>query len=496
MSRTPLAALYRPQLGLLTDLYQLTMGLGYWRSGLADKQAVFHLNFRKNPFGGGYAIAAGLETALEYLESLAFSDEDLAFLADVPGNDGRPIFPAEYLEVLRDLRFRCDVDAVAEGEVVFAHEPLIRVTGPLLQAQLVETALLTVVNFETLIATRAARVREAAGRDTVLEFGLRRAQGVDGGLTASRAAYVGGCDATSNVLAARLYGIPTRGTHAHAWVMTFPSELEAFEAYAAAMPNNCVFLVDTYDTLQGVENAIKIGQALKERGHRLAGVRLDSGDLASLSQAARARLDAAGFTEAAVVASNDLDERLIASLKQQGARIDVWGVGTKLVTAWDQPALGGVYKLSAIARAEADGGGWEPKVKLSEQMIKVSTPGLLQVRRYARDGAWVGDMICDLTREVPAAPVLVDLMDDTLRTAVPDGAVAHDLLTPAMRGGARVRAPEPLSVARARAMAGREALPTSVRRFDNPHSYPVGLEAGLSDAKRALILGWRAATRR
>jgi nicotinate phosphoribosyltransferase len=494
MSRTPLAALYRPQLGLLTDLYQLTMGLGYWRSGLADRQAVFHLNFRKNPFGGGYAIAAGLETALEYLEGLAFSDEDLAFLAEVPGNDGRPIFPAEYLEVLRDLRFRCDVDAVAEGEVVFAHEPLVRVTGPLLQAQLVETALLTVVNFETLVATRAARVREAAGRDTVLEFGLRRAQGVDGGLAASRAAYVGGVDATSNVLAARLYGIPTRGTHAHAWVMTFPSELEAFEAYAAAMPNNCVFLVDTYDTLQGVENAIKIGLTLKERGHRLAGVRLDSGDLAALSQAARAKLDAAGFTDAAVVASNDLDERLVASLKQQGARIDVWGVGTKLVTAWDQPALGGVYKLSAIARP--DGGGWEPKVKLSEQMIKVSTPGLLQVRRYTRDGAWVGDMIHDLTRDTPASPVLVDLMDDTLRTPIPEGAVAHDLLTPAMRGGARVRPSEPLSVARARAMAGREALPAAVRRFDNPHRHPVGLEAGLSDAKRALILGWRAATRR
>ncbi len=488
MSTNELAARYRPPLGLLTDLYQLTMGLGYWKSGLADRQAVFHLNFRKNPFGGGYAIAAGLETALDYLEGLAFSDEDLAFLAGVPGNDGQPIFPEAFLEVLRGLRFSCDVDAVSEGSAVFAHTPLVRVTGPLLQAQLVETALLTVINFETLVATRAARVREAAGADTVLEFGLRRAQGIDGGLTASRAAYVGGVDATSNVLAARLFGIPTRGTHAHAWVMSFPSELEAFEAYAEAMPNNCVFLVDTYNTLQGVENAIRVGEQLRARGHRLAGVRLDSGDLAALSQAARARLDAAGFADAAIVASNDLDERLIASLKQQGAKIDVWGVGTKLVTAWDQPALGGVYKLSAIARED---GTWEPKVKLSEQMIKVSTPGILQVRRYRRDGVPVGDLVTDLSRPSPEAPVLVDLMDDTLRAPLPADATAEDLLTPALRGGVRVRPREPASVSRARAMAEREALPAAVRRFDNPHRYPVGLEAGLSDHKRALILAWR-----
>jgi nicotinate phosphoribosyltransferase len=483
-----LAQLYRPSLGLLTDLYQLTMGYGYWKSGLADRRAVFHLNFRKNPFGGGYAIAAGMRSAAEFLSGLHFSEDDITYLAEVPGNDGRPIFPAPFLDVLAKLRFSCHVDMVPEGSVVFAHEPLVRVTGPLLEAQLVETALLTLVNFETLIATRAARVREAAGADTVLEFGLRRAQGIDGGLSASRAAYVGGADGTSNVLAGRLFGIPVKGTHAHAWVMSFPSEIEAFEAYAAAMPNNCVFLVDTYDTVEGVKNAIRVGHALKLKGHRLAGVRLDSGDLADLSQKARALLDEAGFEDAAIVASNDLDETLIESLKHQGARIDVWGVGTKLVTAWGQPALGGVYKLGALMR---DDGTWDHKIKLSEQPIKVSTPGILQVRRFEKDGAWVGDLVHDIDRGVPAAPVLVDFQDDTLRQPLPPGAVGRDLLQPALRGGKPVSVAEPLSACRERAMRERTSLPAAVRRFLNPHRYPVGLEAGLADHKRDTIIAAR-----
>jgi nicotinate phosphoribosyltransferase len=487
-----LGELYRPGLGLLTDFYQITMGYGYWRAGIAERPAVFHLNFRKNPFGGGYAIAAGMRTAIDFLRDFHFSSEDIAWLAEVPGNDGKAIFPKEYLEYLAGMRFRCDVDMVDEGSVVFAHEPLVRVRGPLIQAQLVETALLTIVNFETLIATRAARVREAAGNDTVLEFGLRRAQGIDGGLTASRAAYVGGADATSNVLAARLYGIPVRGTHAHAWVMSFPNEIEAFEAYAAAMPNNCVFLVDTFDTVEGVKNAIRVGHALKARGHKLAGVRLDSGDLADLSQKARALLDEAGFRDAVVVASNDLDETLIESLKHQGARIDVWGVGTKLVTGWDQPALGGVYKLSALQR---DDGGWDHKIKLSEQPIKVSTPGILQVRRFELDGAWVGDVIFDEEHGVPTNPVLVDMHDDTLRQAVPARAVGRDLLGPALRSGQPVRVTEPLSSSRERAMRERQTLPKAVRRFLNPHRYPVGLEAGLAEAKRALILSARGSGR-
>lgn len=488
MTSISLGDLYRLKLGLLTDFYQLTMGYGYWRAGLANRRAVFHLNFRKNPFGGGYAIAAGMKTAMDFLRDFSFSADDIAWLAEVPGNDGKPIFPEAYLEHLASLRFSCDVDMVQEGSVVFAHEPLVRVTGPLLEAQLVETALLTIVNFETLIATKAARVREAAGDDTVLEFGLRRAQGIDGGLTASRAAYIGGADGTSNVLAARLFGIPVRGTHAHAWVMSFPTEIEAFEAYAEAMPNNCVFLVDTFDTVEGVRNAIRVGQALKTRGHKLAGVRLDSGDLADLSQKARAMLDEAGFPEAAVVASNDLDERLIESLKHQGARINVWGVGTKLVTAFDQPALGGVYKLSALQR---DDGVWEHKIKLSEQPIKVSTPGILQVKRFELEGKWVGDLIVDETRAMPVAPVLVDMQDDTLRQVLPLKAVGRDLLLAALQAGQVVRTEESLATVRARAIREREALPKAVRRFLNPHRYPVGLEAGLADFKRDLILSSR-----
>jgi len=490
MTHFDVTQLYRPNLGLLTDLYQLTMGYGYWHAGLADRRAVFHMNFRKNPFKGGYAVAAGMQTAIDFLSNFHFSSEDLDFLATVPGNDGKPIFPRKYLDVLASLRFTCDVDMVKEGSVVFAHEPLVRVSGPLLQAQLVETALLTIVNFETLIATRAARVREAAGDDTILEFGLRRAQGIDGGLTASRAAYVGGVDGTSNVLAARLYGIPVKGTHAHAWVMSFPSEIESFEAYAAAMPNNCVFLVDTFDTVEGVKNAIRVGHALKAKGHRMAGIRLDSGDLADLSIKARALLDEAGFDDAAVVASNDLDETLIQSLKHQGAKIDVWGVGTKLVTGWDRPALGGVYKLSALQQED---GSWEHKIKLSEQPIKVSTPGILQTRRFEHNGSWIGDLIYDVGRGIPDDAILVDVQDDTLRQRIPADAMGRDLLEPVISNGSPVRPAEPLSASRERAMRERAQLSPAIRRFLNPHRYPVGLEAGLSDYKRELMIRARLA---
>ena len=372
---------------LLTDLYQLTMAYGYWHAGRAEREAAFHLYFRTAPFAGGYAVACGLDAAADYLAGFRFTPDDCAYLAELRGADDGPLFSAPFLDHLLGVRLTLDVDMVAEGELVFPNVPLVRVRGPLLQAQLVETALLTHVGFPTLVATKAARVCGAAREDEVLEFGLRRAQGPDGGLTASRAAYVGGCAATSNVLAGRRYGIPVRGTHAHAWVMSFDSEPEAFAAYAAALPNNCVFLVDTYDTLEGVRNAVRAGAALRAAGHRLLGVRLDSGDLAYLSREARRLLDGGGFPDARVLASNDLDEHLVESLKQQGAAVAVWGVGTRLVTADGAGALGAVYKLTAVRDAPGAGdpeagGAWRPRVKVSEQAAKTTTPGVLQARRY------------------------------------------------------------------------------------------------------------------
>lgn len=478
-------------LTLLTDLYQLTMAYGYWKAGNPDREAVFHLFFRKNPFAGGYCLAAGLAPAMAWLEAFRFDDDDLAYLATLRGNDHAPLFDEGFLAYLGALRLRCDIDAIPEGTAVFAHEPLVRVRGPLLQCQLLETALLAIVNFQSLIATKAARVCEAAKGDPVLEFGLRRAQGVDGALAASRAAYLGGAASTSNVLAGKRFGIPVRGTHAHSWVMSFGDELEAFRAYARAMPNNCVFLVDTYDTLQGVRHAVEVGLALRAQGHRLAGIRLDSGDLAELSIAARKILDEAGFTDAAIVASNDLDEGLIQSLKHQGATISVWGVGTRLVTAYDQPALGGVYKLAAI---RGDDGRWEHRVKLSQQAVKISTPGIHQVRRFSRDGVFVGDMVYDLSTGAEPSDDAVDPLDPTQRVSYA-GLAHEDLLVPVYREGQRVYEPPPLAASRARGRAQLAALPAAVRRFEFPQTYPVGLERELHALRTALILARREGAR-
>ncbi|MBP1643357.1 MAG: nicotinate phosphoribosyltransferase, partial [Acidobacteria bacterium] len=384
---SPFDRLYRRPLALLTDLYQVTMALGHFRRPDADLEAAYHLFFRDNPFGGGFAVACGLESAVTYLERLRFERDDLDYLASLAGGDGRPLFPGDFLSFLAGWRFRGDVDAVAEGTVVFAHEPLLRVTGPILDAQLVETALLNLINFPTLVATKAARLAIAAEGQPVIEFGLRRAQGIDGGVTATRAAYVGGCEGSSNLLAGELFGIPVRGTHAHSWVSSFDSEEEAFRAYAAVQPGNCVLLVDTYDTLEGVRRAARVGLEMRARGERLAGIRLDSGDLAYLSIEARRILDEAGLSEVAILASNNLDEHLIESLRLQGARIDTWCVGTALVTAQDDPALGGVYKLGAIRRP---GEPWRARLKLSEQTAKTTTPGVLGVRRFRRpDGSLV-----------------------------------------------------------------------------------------------------------
>ncbi|MDA0811845.1 MAG: nicotinate phosphoribosyltransferase [Verrucomicrobia bacterium] len=388
--------LYRESLGLLTDLYQLTMAYGYWKQGRHENEAVFHLFFRKLPFDVPCAIACGTEYVKGVLESFRFESSDLVYLGEMLGNDGAPLFEREFLDYLGGLQLTCDVDAVLEGEAVFPHEPMVRVRGPLLQCQLLETALLNMINFQTLIATKAAEICAAAGGDPVLEFGLRRAQGIDGGLAASRAAYIGGCTGTSNVLAGKLFDIPVKGTHAHSWVMSFDDELAAFRAYADAIPNNCTFLVDTYDTIEGVRNAIIVGNEMKKNGNRLAGIRLDSGNLADLSIQVRELLDEAGFTDTEIVASNDLDAETIRQLKELGAMIDVWGVGTRLVTAYDRPALGGVYKLAAI-RDHADAGAgadWQWKVKLSNEPAKVSIPGIQQVvRRLDAEGIPIEDVI-------------------------------------------------------------------------------------------------------
>jgi len=483
--------IYGESLSLLNDLYQLTMAYGYWREGVHEREAVFHLNFRRNPFDGGFALACGLDIALDWIERFSFAPDDCAYLATLEGNDGKPLFDAEFLKYLGDLKLECSIEAIEEGEVVFPHEPLLRVQGPVLHCQLVETALLNIINFQTLIATKAARVSLAARGESVLEFGARRAQSLDGALSASRAAYVGGCAATSNVLAGKLFGIPVRGTHAHSWVMLWGDELEAFEAYARALPNNCTFLVDTYDTLEGVRHAIEVGLKLKERGHQLAGIRLDSGDLAWLSQQARAMLDAAGFEQASIVASNDLDENLITSLKEQGSRINVWGVGTRLITGGDQAALGGVYKLSSIL----EDGQWQPRLKLSEQTIKVSNPGRLQVRRFARQGENVADVIYDLDTEMDGGCVMVSPTDPLKRTPIGQSTLGRDLLQPVWRQGRRVLPAPPLSEVRERAQQKLTAFHGGIKRFVNPHLYPVGLEESLHERKAQLITAARGGRR-
>ncbi len=448
-----------------------------------ERESVFHLFFRKPPFGAGYTVAAGLGPAVDALRGLRFGGEDLEYLR------GLGHFDDAFLAFLADFRFACDVDAMPEGTVVFPHEPLLRVRGPLLQAQLVETVLLNILNFHTLIATKAARIVEAANGKPVLEFGLRRAHGNDGALAASRAAYLGGCEATSNVLAGQRWGIPVRGTHAHSWVMAFDDELSAFAAYAEAMPDNALFLVDTYDTLDGVRHAVEIGRRLRERGSTLQGIRLDSGDLAWLSIEARRILDEAGFPEARIVASNDLDEHIIASLAQQHAKIDVWGVGTKLVTAFDQPALGGVYKLGALRDAD---GEWQRKIKLSDHAVKTSIPGILQVRRFTAEGESRGDMIWDTLDGEPASATIVDPADPMRRRSF-QSCESHEVLVPVLRGGEQVHELPSLDASREHALREVRSLHPGIRRLTFPHTYPAGIEEGLHERRIEMIANVRGA---
>lgn len=469
---------------LLTDLYQLTMAAGYWHHGRTSEEAVFHLFFRKPPFGGSYAIAAGLADVIDFLHGFQFSPQDLAYLATLTGSSDEPLFAPAFLDYLGALRFTGDLDAMPEGTAAFAHEPLLRIRAPLPEAQLLESALLNFVNFQTLIATKASRICRAASPHPVLEFGLRRAPGPDGALSASRAAFIGGCAATSHVLAGQRFGIPVRGTHAHSWVMSFDSEPEAFAAYAEAMPGNCTLLVDTYDSLDGIRHAIATGLALRRQGHRLAGIRLDSGDLAWLSQQARQMLDAAGLHDTAIVASNDLDEEIIASLRQQQAAITVWGVGTQLVTGGAQAALGGVYKLGAIRNPD---GSWSPKVKRSEQAAKTSLPGILQVRRFSQHDHFVGDAIFDLTDGCPHAPVIRDPADPTRTKSIPAEATYDDLLVPVFRGGEPVYQSPALTEIKARTTSQLAQLSPESLRFLHPHRYPAGLTPQLASLRDELI---------
>jgi nicotinate phosphoribosyltransferase len=481
-----LGSLYGTSLALLTDLYQLTMAAAAWDAALTEREAAFTLAFRKHPFAGGYTVAAGLETALEYVERFRVDEDDVAYLGGLRDERGAPLFKAPFLEYLRELRLEVDIDAVPEGTPVFPYEPLLRVRGPIVPCMLLETPLLAILNFQTLVATKAARICQAAGGEPVLEFGLRRAQGVDGSVSAARAAYVGGCAATSNVLAGRLLGIPVRGTHAHSWVMLYGDELQAFRDYARSMPGNCTLLVDTYDSLEGVRHAVEVGLWLRENGGRLAGVRLDSGDLAWLSQAARRILDEAGLHDVAIVATNELDEHIIESLKDQDAKANVWGVGTRLVTGAPDAALGGVYKLGAVRSA---GDAWEHRVKLSEQTAKASIPGWLQVRRFSRGGEVVADMIWDeLLGGPPARPVIVDPLDLTRRREIAAGEEGTDLLEPAVRSGRVVAERPPLDAIRDRVRAELARFHAGVRRFVNPHRFPVGLEKSLFDLRTRLIL--------
>ncbi len=472
-------------MALLTDLYQLTMAYGFWKTGIKDKEAVFHLFFRRNPFQGGYAIACGLEDAILFLLQFRFSQEDLNYLSSLTGNDGSPLFEDSFLRYLEQLHFSCEIDAIAEGTVVFPHEPLLRIQGPIIECQILETPLLNLINFQSLIATKAARVCQASQGEPVLEFGLRRAQGVDGGLAASRAAYIGGCAATSNVLAGKMFNIPVRGTHAHSWIMAFPDEMESFRAYARALPNNCIFLVDTYNSLEGVRKAVEIGKWLREQGHELIGVRLDSGDLAYLSNEARKILDQNGFAEAVIVGSNDLDEHIITSIKDQGGAINVWGVGTRLATAYDEPALGGVYKLTAL---RSNYGPWEYKIKLSEQAVKITAPGRQQVRRYRRGKEFIGDAIYDLNLGIGEECVIIDPLDVTRRKIIANGTPYENLLVPVFRQGNPVYELPDIEKIREHRKSQLTSFHSGVKRFVNPHQYPVGLEQRLRDLKTHLIL--------
>jgi nicotinate phosphoribosyltransferase len=469
---------------LTTDLYEVTMACGYWNAGVSDYEAAFHVTFRENPFAGQFTVASGLATAIDFLRAFHFNDTEIEYLASQRGNDGEPLFSAGFLDYLRSLRLTCEIDAIPEGTLVFPNEPLMRVCGPIIQCQLLETALLNILNFESLIATKAARVCLAAENDPVIEFGLRRAQGVDGGLAAARAACVGGCAGTSNLQAGRQFGIPVSGTQAHSWIMFFDSETEAFEAYAKAMPNNCVFLVDTYNSLDGVRHAIDVATQLRKNGYEMIGVRLDSGDRVALSIETRRMLDQAGFITAKIVCSGDLDEYAIADMKRRGAKIEMWGVGTKLTTGQPDAALGGIYKLGAVRRP---GGQWQYRIKLSDERAKTSCSGLLQVRRFHQpDGRFVADAIYEIDHAISKPCTIVE-HETEKKTEISAELKYSDLLVPIFRKGELVyQAPE-LEVSREHTRTQLSCAPPEILRLTDPTPYKIGLEKSLHELRSRLI---------
>jgi nicotinate phosphoribosyltransferase len=470
---------------LLTDYYELTMGQGYFSSGALGKYAVFDLFFRENPCGGGYTIAAGLSQAADYIENLAFSGEEISYLRSLGA------FTPEYLSYLKNFRFTGDIYAVPEGTAIFPREPILRVSAPIAEAQIIETALLNCVNHQSLIATKASRVCLAAGGDPVLEFGLRRAQGPDAGIYGSRAAMIGGCAGTSNTLAGMMFGVPVKGTIAHSWVMSFESELEAFRAYAERFPGACVLLADTYDTLKsGVPNAITVFSELRQKGadESSFAIRLDSGDISYLSKRARRMLDSAGFPNVGITASSDLDEHLIAALKQQGAKVSAWGVGTRLITSSDCPALGGVYKMSALSA----GGGMQPKIKLSDNSAKVTDPGVKQVYRLCdkTTGRIRADLIAleDETIDASKDITVFDPRDTWKKTTLRGGEyTARPLLEPVFSGGKRVSKSPPVMEIRSACAAGLGTLWDEVKRLVNPQIYFVDLSERLYNLKADMI---------
>jgi nicotinate phosphoribosyltransferase len=469
---------------LTTDLYEVTMACGYFKAGVTDHDAVFHVTFRENPFGGQFTVGCGLAIAIEFLRTFHFTDEDVDYLGSQGGNDGKPLFDSRFLEFLRGLRLTCDVDAIPEGTLVFPDEPLVRIVGPIAQCQLLETALLNIFNFQSLIATKAARVCMAAEGDPVIEFGLRRSQGVDGGLTAARAAYIGGCAGTSNLQAGQQFGIPVSGTQAHSWIMFFENERKAFRAYAEAMPNNCIFLVDTYDSIDGIRHAIEVGNELRRQGHEMIGVRLDSGDGVALSIKARQMLDKAGYQNAKIVGSGNLDEYIITDLKQRGARIDVWGVGTKLSTGQPDGALGGIYKLGATRRA---GGEWQSRIKLSEESAKASVPGSLQVRRfYQPDGTFKADAIFEADQGVSEPCEIVDA-ETKKKTQIPANTRYSELLVPIFRAGRPVYDAPNIEAAREHLRKQLSCAPPEILRLNDPSVYRTGLERSLHELRSKLI---------
>ena len=462
---------------LLTDLYELTMLAGYLEEGMTDTPATFDLFFRKPPFAGGYAIFAGLEPALDYLENLRFSTDELQYLRSLG------IFRPRFIDYLAGFRFRGTVTAPPEGTAVFAHEPLLTVEGTLAETQFVETALLTIINFQTLVATKAARIRAAAAGGTILEFGLRRAQGPDGGLSVARAACVGGVRETSNVLAGMIHGIPVRGTHAHSWIMAFPDELAAFRAYAGVFPDATILLVDTYDTLaSGVPHAITVARELRARGHDLAGIRIDSGDLAYLSRMARQMLDDAGFPEVKIGASNELDEQIIESIREEGGRVDIYGVGTKLAVCAGEGggALGGVYKL-----VQADN---LPRMKLTGELEKATLPGRKRLlRATAPDGSFIQDVICRDGESIRPGDTVYDPANPLRHVQIPAEARMEELRDTVMVNGARCSAPPSLDDMANRCADQLRLLPPGCQRFINPHRYKVSISGGLNDLRLALI---------